>query len=59
MRCRIITQSGYYAKRKGSPAWVQSRRDAKVFSTVKLAQGVVRILAQNRIKARIERETGT
>ena len=55
MRYRVKSAAGYYARREGKPAWVPSRKGAKAFRSVKLAQGVVKLLRYNGIQASVER----
>ncbi len=54
MKCVVKSKAGYYARIDGQPRWVQTKGEAKVFRTVKLARGLVRILADRRIKAVVE-----
>ena len=56
MRCIIRMRDGqFYGVVNGKPAWVQSRAEARVFSNVKLARGVLAVLRRTHIEASIER----
>ncbi len=55
MKARVRSAQGYYARIDGKPAWVQSRAEAKVFRTLRLANGLVAILRDNGIVAKAER----
>jgi hypothetical protein len=54
MKVRIRSAAGWYCWRNGGPAWTDDRGEARIFPTKRFAQGVVRILKQNRIPAAIE-----
>jgi len=52
MRCMVRSRLGWYARDAGGqPRWAPTVMDATVFSSLKIGRGVVRLLAQNRIKA--------
>jgi hypothetical protein len=58
MRCVVKASWGaFYGRIDGKPAWVESKADALVLPTKKHARGLVRILADRRIKATVEKAT--
>jgi len=55
MKATVKSDAGYYARINGRPTWVQDKADAKVFGTTRVAQGLVKILWENGIRAAVER----
>jgi len=53
MKCVVISTAGYYANTDLKPAWVPDMAGAKVFRSVGMAKGVVKILRRNRIEAKV------